>query len=99
MAQTEKLMDQIKGMTVLELNELVKALEDEFGVSAAAAEFSRWDSPRGCFRELRRRENPKRNQVVLLRTPTGCRLSHTLRLSGGGGHWTRLVPNGSSPRF
>ena len=37
MAQTEKLMDQIKGMTVLELNELVKALEDEFGVSAAAA--------------------------------------------------------------
>ena len=37
MAQTEKLMDQIKEMTVLELNELVKALEDEFGVSAAAA--------------------------------------------------------------
>jgi large subunit ribosomal protein L7/L12 len=37
MAQTEKLMDQIKGMTVLELNELVKALEEEFGVSAAAA--------------------------------------------------------------
>jgi len=37
MAQTEKLMEQIKEMTVLELNELVKALEDEFGVSAAAA--------------------------------------------------------------
>jgi large subunit ribosomal protein L7/L12 len=37
MAQTEKMMDEIKGMTVLELNELVKALEDEFGVSAAAA--------------------------------------------------------------
>ncbi|MEJ2190432.1 MAG: 50S ribosomal protein L7/L12 [Acidobacteriota bacterium] len=35
--QTEKLMESIKGMTVLELNELVKALEDEFGVSAAAA--------------------------------------------------------------
>jgi large subunit ribosomal protein L7/L12 len=31
------MMDEIKGMTVLELNELVKALEDEFGVSAAAA--------------------------------------------------------------
>jgi large subunit ribosomal protein L7/L12 len=30
-------MEQIKEMTVLELNELVKALEDEFGVSAAAA--------------------------------------------------------------
>jgi large subunit ribosomal protein L7/L12 len=30
-------MEQIKEMTVLELNELVKALEEEFGVSAAAA--------------------------------------------------------------
>lgn len=37
MAQIEKLMEEIKGMTVLELNELVKNLEDEFGVSAAAA--------------------------------------------------------------
>jgi len=37
MAQIEKMMDDIKGMTVLELNQLVKALEEEFGVSAAAA--------------------------------------------------------------
>jgi large subunit ribosomal protein L7/L12 len=37
MAQTQEFVDQIKGMTVLELNELVKALENEFGVSAAAA--------------------------------------------------------------
>ncbi len=37
MAQIEKMMEQIKEMTVLELNELVKALETEFGVSAAAA--------------------------------------------------------------
>ena len=37
MAQIEKLMKEIKGMTVLELNELVKTLEDEFGVTAAAA--------------------------------------------------------------
>lgn len=37
MAQIEKMMDEIKGMTVLELNQLVTALEDEFGVSAAAA--------------------------------------------------------------
>jgi large subunit ribosomal protein L7/L12 len=32
----QKLMEEIKGMTVLELAELVKALEVEFGVSAAA---------------------------------------------------------------
>jgi large subunit ribosomal protein L7/L12 len=37
MAEIEKLMDEIKGLTVLELNQLVQALEDEFGVSAAAA--------------------------------------------------------------
>ena len=36
MADTAKILESIKGMTVLELNELVKALETEFGVSAAA---------------------------------------------------------------
>lgn len=34
---TEELIEQIDGMTVLELNNLVKALEDHYGVSAAAA--------------------------------------------------------------
>jgi large subunit ribosomal protein L7/L12 len=32
----DEIMTKIKGMTVLELAELVKALEEEFGVSAAA---------------------------------------------------------------
>lgn len=36
MSKVETLMEEIKGMTVLELSELVKALEEEFGVSAAA---------------------------------------------------------------
>ena len=31
-----KLVEDVKGLTVLELNELVKAIEEEFGVSAAA---------------------------------------------------------------
>ena len=30
------LIEEVKGLTVLELSELVKALEEEFGVSAAA---------------------------------------------------------------
>jgi large subunit ribosomal protein L7/L12 len=30
------MIEEVKGMTVLELNQLVKALEEEFGVSAAA---------------------------------------------------------------
>ena len=32
----EQIIEAIKEMTVLELNELVKACEEEFGVSAAA---------------------------------------------------------------
>ena len=36
MADVKKFIDEVKNMTVLELNELVKALEEEFGVSAAA---------------------------------------------------------------
>ena len=36
MADIAKMLEEIKGMTVLELNDLVKAIETEFGVSAAA---------------------------------------------------------------
>ena len=32
----QQFIEYIKGLTVLELNELVKAIEEEFGVSAAA---------------------------------------------------------------
>ena len=33
----DKIIEHIKGMSVLDLNNLVKAIEEEFGVSAAAA--------------------------------------------------------------
>ena len=33
----QEIIDAVKAMTVVELNELVKAIEEEFGVSAAAA--------------------------------------------------------------
>ena len=36
MADINKFIDEISNMTVLELNELVKALEEKFGVSVAA---------------------------------------------------------------
>lgn len=36
MADIQKMIEEVKSMTVVELNELVKALETEFGVSAAA---------------------------------------------------------------
>ena len=34
--RVEEVFDQIKGMTMLEISELVKKFEDEFGISAAA---------------------------------------------------------------
>ena len=37
MADISSMIEAIKGMTVMELSELVKAIEEEFGVSAAAA--------------------------------------------------------------
>jgi large subunit ribosomal protein L7/L12 len=35
-SKIEEIMEAVKGLTVLELSQLVKALEEEFGVSAAA---------------------------------------------------------------
>ncbi|MEW5921247.1 MAG: 50S ribosomal protein L7/L12 [Bacillota bacterium] len=36
MSKVQEVLEIVKGMTVLELAELIKAFEDEFGVSAAA---------------------------------------------------------------
>ena len=36
MADITKILDDIKGLTLIEVNDLVKALEEEFGVTAAA---------------------------------------------------------------
>ena len=36
MADLNKILDDIKGLSVIELNDLVKLIEEEFGVSAAA---------------------------------------------------------------
>ncbi len=37
MADLNKFVEEVKGLSVVELNDLVKMLEEEFGVSAAAA--------------------------------------------------------------
>lgn len=37
MADIQKMLEEIKDMSVMELNALVKAIEEEFGVSAAAS--------------------------------------------------------------
>jgi large subunit ribosomal protein L7/L12 len=37
MADIQKIVDEVKALSVVEVNDLVKKLEEEFGVSAAAA--------------------------------------------------------------
>ena len=44
----EKVMEEVKALTVLELNELVKALEEEFGVTAAAPVAAAGAAPAGA---------------------------------------------------
>lgn len=41
-ANAQKVLDLVKELPVIELNQLVKALEEEFGVSAAAAVMVWW---------------------------------------------------------
>ena len=55
------LIEEVKGLTVLELSELVKALEEEFGVSAAAMA-----APR---RRRRRRRRGRRGEDRVRRGP------------------------------
>lgn len=38
----QKIMDLVKEMSAIELNELVKAMEEEFGVTAAATVVAAW---------------------------------------------------------
>ena len=49
MANQEQIIEAIKEMSVLELNDLVKAIEEEFGVTAAAPSSS-WCSWWRCCR-------------------------------------------------
>jgi len=48
MADIQNLVETIGGLTLLEASELVKALEDKFGVSAAAAAAPAWIGPTGA---------------------------------------------------
>jgi len=41
MSKVETILDEIKGLTLLEASDLVKKMEEAFGVSAAAARPSR----------------------------------------------------------
>ena len=64
-AAIEEIMAAIKKMTVLELAELVKALEAEFGVSAAAAPVTAAAAaPKRAKTGVQRRQKARRVEVV-----------------------------------
>ena len=62
----EQIIEAIKNMTVLELNELVKACEEEFGVSAAAIAVSLKKLEKGGYiLRLMDKEDNRVNQVSI----------------------------------
>ncbi len=63
----EQIIEAIKGMTVLELNDLVKAIEDEFGVTAAA--------PVAAVGAAAPVEEEKTEFDVILKSPGGSKIN------------------------
>jgi len=58
MATKAEILDAISGMTVLELSELIKEMEEKFGVSAAAAAVAvAAPAAGGAAAPLKRRQN------------------------------------------
>ena len=63
---TEELLDVFKNMTVLELNDFLKAFEDEFDVTAAAPAAVAVAAAPGGWRRRRRRRGAGRVRRVLV---------------------------------
>ncbi len=85
MADIKKIIEEIKTFTVLELNDLVKALEEEFGVSAAvpmavaaggvAADAAPEEEEKTEFDVILKAAGPKKIQVIkAVREATGLGL-------------------------
>lgn len=65
MADIQNLVEQIKGLSLLEASELVKALEETFGVSAAAAAVAAAPSAAGAAAAAPAEEEKTEFNVVL----------------------------------
>lgn len=64
-ADQKKVLDMVEKMTVLELSQLVKALEDKFGVSAAAPVAAVAAAPAGAEGQEKEEEEKSIFNVVL----------------------------------
>ncbi len=86
-----KIMDLVKVLTIVELNDLVKAMEEEFGVSAAApvmvaAAWAASDEEKTSFNvELKSAGGNKIAVIKLIRELTGLGLKEGKELADNGG--------------
>ena len=72
---TQEFIDAIKELTVLELNDLVKACEEEFGVSAAAGVVVAAAAAEGPAEEEKTEFGPNKVKVIkVVREATGLGL-------------------------
>jgi len=98
---TQEFIEAIKGLTVLELNELVKACEEEFGVSAAAGVVVAAAGPAAAAEEEKTEFNvelteagPNKVKVIkIVREVTGLGLKEAKDLVDGA---PKLVKEGVS---
>ncbi|MGN0347201.1 MAG: 50S ribosomal protein L7/L12 [Lachnospiraceae bacterium] len=88
---TQEIIDAIKELTVLELNDLVKACEEEFGVSAAAGVVVAAAGPAAAAEEektefdveLTSFGDKKMDVIKVIRTITGLGLKESKELVEG----------------
>lgn len=77
-----------KGMTVLELADLVKALEEEFGVSAAAL----WLSLPGLLLLMLRQKRSRLNLTLFLLVLMNQKIKVIKAVQGDHRSWTQRKP-------
>ena len=91
MADLNKMIEEIKAMTVMELNDLVKKIEEEFGVSAAAPVMMAGAAPAAAaaeekteFNVLLKEAGPNKIQVIkAVREITGLGLAEAKAVVDG----------------
>ena len=90
MEKIEKLIEEIDSLTVVELNDLVKAIEEKYGVSAVAAAAPAADGAAGAAEEktsfdvvLKEAGDQKIKVIKVVRDATGLGLKEAKELVDG----------------
>ena len=79
----ENIVEEIKGATILELNDLVKAIEEEFGVAASAGESEEAEEQTEFTVELTDVGDQKVKVIKAIREATGLGLKEAKAVADG----------------